>query len=273
MNNLFRPFKGRRILIAGLGESIYRPADILSRGSVQVPECLTPQYAKPTFNLVEPGGMGRGVVEIDVRVTGQPAVVLRLVDIKVIQDNVQCLIRILCDHAVHEVQELPPASPVIMAGVHQSRGHFQGGKEGSGTMALVFVAETPCSLSIGQAQPTLGSLQGLNGGLLVPTEDKGILRRVHVEGNNIGGLPAKFRVSAHASAPAPLQVYAMLPQHSPNLMRRHVSQFFGHQLTGPTAASLRRWSIQLGQNAPPFEWTKQVVHPRSLRHTYSQLCN
>lgn len=27
------------------------------------------------------------------------------------------------------------------------------------------------------------------------------------------------------------------------------------------------------QNAHPFEWTKQVVHPGNLKHTYSQLCN
>lgn len=27
------------------------------------------------------------------------------------------------------------------------------------------------------------------------------------------------------------------------------------------------------ENAVPFEWTKQVVHPGNLKHTYSQLCN
>lgn len=27
------------------------------------------------------------------------------------------------------------------------------------------------------------------------------------------------------------------------------------------------------QNPVPFEWTKQVVHPGNLKHTYSQLCN
>jgi transposase len=27
------------------------------------------------------------------------------------------------------------------------------------------------------------------------------------------------------------------------------------------------------KNAAPFEWTKQVVHPGHLKHTYSQLCN
>lgn len=26
------------------------------------------------------------------------------------------------------------------------------------------------------------------------------------------------------------------------------------------------------ENAVPFEWTKQVVHPGNLKHTYSQLC-
>jgi len=27
------------------------------------------------------------------------------------------------------------------------------------------------------------------------------------------------------------------------------------------------------ENAVPFEWTKQVVHPGNIKHTYSQLCN
>ena len=26
------------------------------------------------------------------------------------------------------------------------------------------------------------------------------------------------------------------------------------------------------QTAHPFEWTKQVVHPGNLKHTYTQLC-
>ena len=61
--------------------------------------------------------MGRGIVEVDIRVPLQPHVSLRLVSGQVVQDYVDFLARMLCHNGVHKVEELgSPAAPVVLAG-------------------------------------------------------------------------------------------------------------------------------------------------------------
>ena len=54
------------------------------------------------------------------------------------------------------------------------------------------------------------------------------------------GLGREFRVRAHLMGPPPLQMDAMLPQHPPHVMVRHVSQGLGHQGPGPGRVPGRR---------------------------------
>ena len=122
---------------------------------------------------------------MDIRVTGQPTIVLGLVDVQVVQNDMQLLGGTMCHDAVHEAQELPPASSVVMSGVHQSRRHLQGGKQGGCAVTFIFMTEPTQGLTVGQPQPSLGTLQRLNGRFLVHTEDESIFRRVKVESNNI----------------------------------------------------------------------------------------
>jgi hypothetical protein len=70
MNYLFSPFERNSVFITNLSKGIYCPADISNRIRAQSTESLSPKYTKPTFDLVKPGGMGRGIVEMDIRVTG-----------------------------------------------------------------------------------------------------------------------------------------------------------------------------------------------------------
>ena len=86
--------------------------------------------------------MGGSVMEMDIRVTGQPTIVLGLVDVQVVQNDMQLLGGTICHDAVHEAQELPPASSVVMSGVHQSRRHLQGGKQGGCAVTFIFMTET-----------------------------------------------------------------------------------------------------------------------------------
>ena len=218
MDYLFSPFERYGILVTELSEGIYGSAYIPNGIGTQSTKSLPPENTEPALDLVEPGGVRRSIVEMDIGVTRQPAAVFGLMDVQIVKDDVQLSVRILCHDAVHEVKELPPTSSVIVTDVHQSRCHLQGGKQGGSAMAFILMAESPQGVSVRQTQPALGSLQSLNGGLLVHTEDEGILWWMHIESDNIRGLPGKLRVSTHTPTAAPLQVYAMLPEYPPDLV-------------------------------------------------------
>src|SRR5512136_1646845 len=249
MDYLFSPFERDGIFVTELSESVYGSAYIPDGVGTQSTKSLPPENTEPALDLVEPGGVCRNVVEMDIRVTGQPTIVFGLMDIQVVENDMQLLVGILCYDAIHEVKELPPPSSAIVTDLHQSRRHLQGGKQGGSAMAFVLMAESSQGVSVRQTQPALSSLQSLNGRLLVYTENESILWWMQIKSDNIRGLPGKLRVSAHTPTAAPLQVYAMLPEYPPDLVTRYLSQCLGDQLAGPTVMSCRRSRLQLSQNA------------------------
>ncbi len=50
---------------------------------------MAPQYAEPTLDLVEPRGVGGGVMEMYQGVSGEPTVMLGFMDVEIVQDNVE----------------------------------------------------------------------------------------------------------------------------------------------------------------------------------------
>ena len=67
---------------------------------------LACQYGEPYFDLIEPGSAGRGKVEMDVLMPGQPAVAFRLMGVEIIKNDMDFVTLIGLDDAVHEVEEL-----------------------------------------------------------------------------------------------------------------------------------------------------------------------
>ena len=76
---------------------------------------LAYQYREPDFDLIEPGSAGRGKVEMDVLMPGQPAVAFRLMGVEIIKNDMDFAALIGLDDAVHEVEELdaPTASEYV----------------------------------------------------------------------------------------------------------------------------------------------------------------
>jgi hypothetical protein len=71
-------------------------------------------------------------------------------------------------------------------------------------VALILVAESPYSLPVGQTQSPLGTLQCLDGRLLVNADDQCIFRWLKIETYDIRSLLDKLWVCAHAPTPAAL---------------------------------------------------------------------
>ena len=72
MNDSFSPFERMSIFGVGRNKSIDGFTHVPGRECIESPESLTPQYAKPAFDLVEPGGMGRSVMEMDIGMPCEP---------------------------------------------------------------------------------------------------------------------------------------------------------------------------------------------------------
>ena len=73
------------VLTVGGDEGIDLPAQLAWRGEAGTGQGLARQDGEPDLDLIEPRGVGRGEVKIDVLAAGQPAIVFGLVSIQVVK--------------------------------------------------------------------------------------------------------------------------------------------------------------------------------------------
>ena len=106
------------------------------------PERLAAQNAKPAFNLIKPGSAGRRKVQMHVGMALEPAVVLGLVGIEIVEDDVNFLfLAVGVYDAVHEIQELPASPTFVVTGIDQSSGGFKRREQRRRAMPFVFVSK------------------------------------------------------------------------------------------------------------------------------------
>ena len=139
MHNSLGPLKGYRMLITGIGESVNGLAHLVGVRGAQAAQDGLGQDAEPYLHLVEPGGMGRRVMQIDRGVAGQPPVMLGLMSAQVVEDHMQLRFGMLGYYPIHEVQELAAATTTVVAHRYRPGMDFQGGKQGGGPVALVLM--------------------------------------------------------------------------------------------------------------------------------------
>lgn len=87
MNNMLGPLKRMSFLTVSFREGINGLAHFPGRNSTQSSKRLPPQNAKPAFHLVQPGSMSGSVVEMDVRMSSQPPVMLGFMCVEIIQND------------------------------------------------------------------------------------------------------------------------------------------------------------------------------------------
>ena len=90
VHHILGPFEGDRMLVAGIGGQVDSLAHLPRGGRAEMQQDRPREDAGPDFDLIQPGGMGRGVMEVDV-----------------VEDNVEFRVWVLGEEAIHEVQELP----------------------------------------------------------------------------------------------------------------------------------------------------------------------
>ena len=95
--------------ILDMGDEFWNTSE---RGSV---ERLSREDREPDFDLVKPGGVRRGEVEMHVLVTLQPHVALGLVGREIVEHDMDFAIRMIGDDLVHEVEEFDAPPAFVMA--------------------------------------------------------------------------------------------------------------------------------------------------------------
>ena len=96
---------------------------------------------------------------MDIGMAFEPAVILGLVGIEVVQNDVNFFfVSVAIDDAVHEIQELPASPAFVMTGLNQAGGGFQGGKECRCAVPFVFMSKAGNGPSVGQPDVALSPL-------------------------------------------------------------------------------------------------------------------
>ena len=154
--DLLGPLEGVSGLIIGLDKGVDLIAQLAWRGEARAGQGFGGENGEPYLHLIEPGGMGRRKMEMDVLVPRQPAVVFGLVGIEIVQNHMDLPAGMIGNQAVHEIQELDATAALIMAGLDQASGNIEGGEQGRGAVTFVCMAEPCHRFAIGQLQPALG---------------------------------------------------------------------------------------------------------------------
>jgi len=223
-NDLLGPLERLSVLIVCRDEGVDLVANLPRRGEAGAGQGFAGENREPDFDLVQPRGMGRSEVKVDVGVSGQPAIVFGLVGVQVVQDDMSLLAGIGGDGAVHEVQELDPSTAPVMATPDQAGSDVQGGERVVVPWRMYSWLNPVSTFAIGQFQAALGALQGLDVRLFVDRQHHRILRRLQTEPDNVRRLLRETEIGADAPAATPRQRDLVPAQHAPDLMLGDVAQ-------------------------------------------------
>jgi hypothetical protein len=130
------------ILVIGFNESIDVLPELLDGRNGCAMQGLSFQDGEPDLHLVEPRSSRRCEVKVHIRMTIQPAIVLGLVGVEVVEDHMDCGVRVVSDDMVHEIEEFDTPSAIFVGGGHLAGSHLEGRKQRRGAIALVVMTMT-----------------------------------------------------------------------------------------------------------------------------------
>ena len=172
-----------------------RVGEVADAQKVAAPNLFRGQVRKPHLDEIQPRGARGHKVQIEPRMPAEPPLNRRrLVRRVVIDDRVDRHVR--RRFRVEQVQEL---TKFLMTMARQARaddGAFediQRGKQGGRAVPFVVVGHRAGPAGL-HRQARLRPLQRLDLALFVDTEDQGLLRRIHIESDDVGELLQEPRV-------------------------------------------------------------------------------
>ena len=146
----FGPGERLGAFIVGLDEVVDMGAQLGDGMERSAGERLVGQDGEPNLDLVEPGGARRREVEVHVRMTVEPAILLGFVGVEIVEDDVDLPLGMLGHDPVHEIEELDAPAAAVMLGADLAAGDVEGGEQGGGAVPLVIVRLAAERAPIGQ---------------------------------------------------------------------------------------------------------------------------
>ena len=242
------PLERLSTLVVDFDEGIDLCPDLLGRGEAGALEGVAAEDGEPDLDLVHPGRMSWGEVEVHVGVPCQPQVALGLVGVEVVQHDVDLPVGVIGDDAVQEVQELEPAAALVVPGLDLAIGDVEGCEQHRDPVPSIFVRLSSHSAPVAQPEITLCPFEGLDGRLLVHQKHHRALRRNQVKAHDLGRLADELGIGADAPRLAAVQVDLPRAQEAPNILLAHVAQRPGQQLTRPVRVARKSRLVQLRQD-------------------------
>lgn len=187
--NLLHPDERPGFLIIDPDIFMNRPNQFFNAGEGSSSNPFPRQFSKPAFDHVQPRRTRRREVKMKTRVLGQPVFDDRVgVGPIVIQDQMKISPRRSRPiDRLQELQKLLMAMTWITGPDNRSIQHVQGGEQARRSVPLIIVGHrAAAALFHGQAR--LRSIKGLYLRLFVNAQDKGFIRGIQIEPDDIGQL-------------------------------------------------------------------------------------
>ena len=157
----FLPFKWNRPLIVGRDKPVDGFPELVHGFKAPLRQSPPLQDAEEYLHLIQPGGIGGRVVEMDEGVPLQPPVVFFRVGAEIVEHDMEFDSRMPRDDLVHEIQKLAPALPGLVARLYKTRRHVERREQRAAAVPPVAVAEAKKGFPVGEAEPPLLSFYRL----------------------------------------------------------------------------------------------------------------
>src|SRR4051812_26196420 len=259
----FAPGEGTGGLVVALDERIDVFPELSDASEACSLQGLAGEDREPALDLIEPGGVGRREMEVNVFVPGEPPVALGFVGLEVVEDDMNLAPAMARHDAVHEIEELDAAPALVVARCNLAIGDVEGGEQGRGAVPHVVVRPAADGAPVRQSQIALNAFERLDMWLLIDGDDQRALGRVEVEPNDLGRLGGKFGIVADAPRFAPGQIDLLRPQKAPDILLVHITERRGDQRRGPAAMTGWRRAVENARMRRPVSAVYLGTAPRS----------
>lgn len=208
------PFDGSSSLVVVPDVTKDFSSEIVDGGKDASGDNLPLDLGEPDFDLVKPRRIGRRKMNADLRVIGQKVVnEFGFMGREIIDDDVDLASRRLGGHSVSKkVDKLGAGMALSGLAKDFAASGIEGSVKRKGSMAVILK-----TMGFGSAwrkgQNRIQTVQGLDSALFVHAKDRGMIRRVKIEADNVGSLLLKVGVLAQHVAAQPVRLKAVA---SPN---------------------------------------------------------
>src|SRR5665213_3549133 len=195
------PRKGTSRGVVGLDEGADLVDEVLGAEERSASDLALRDEGEPAFDLIEPGGIGRRVMDMEAWPCRDPGPDLGVfVDGIIVDDQVG--VEVGRDTRLDELEEAQELlMPVAGAALRKNLaiGDVQGREQCRGAMANVIVGDA-FEIAETERQAGLGAFERLDLGFLVDTEHDGMVRRIEIEPDDVPDLVDEQRIRRELEA-------------------------------------------------------------------------